>query len=117
MAEIPIQPKRTPEIPVEPRRRSVWPWVVGLLALLLLPFLFMRNGRDDTAAVPDTAALADTTTRFDGRTIGAAGGAVAPSTATPGTGAVRADPRDTVARADTTARGDTTTRTDTTGQR
>jgi hypothetical protein len=90
--------------------------VVGLLALILLPFLFLRDGRDDTAAVPDTGALVDTTARFGGRTTSAAG-SIAPTTDTattltrdraPAAGATST--RDTTARTDTAARTDTTTR-------
>ena len=121
MAEIPVRPKRGAEVPVEPkRRRSVLPWVLGLLALVLLPLLFMRRDRgDDTAAFSDTAALTDTTGGFGGRTTGTAAGAVARDTSAAFRGAVRARigagadttaPRDTTTSADTAARRDTTTR-------
>jgi hypothetical protein len=114
VAEIPVRPKRGAEIPVEPRRRrSVWPWVLGLLALVLLPFLFLRDrDRDDTAGLSDTAAVTDTTGRFGGRTTGTAAGTIARDTgaaarATAGT------PGDTTPRLDTTTRGDTARRADT----
>jgi hypothetical protein len=120
VAEIPVQPKRGPETPVQPKRRSVLPWVLGVLALLFLAVLFVRNGRDDSASLSDTAAFADTATRFGGRTTGTAGGAIAPSAATPGAGGAarsavptRRDtvvPTDTAAPADTAARPDTTRR-------
>jgi hypothetical protein len=103
VAEIPVRPKRGSEIPVQPkRRRSVWPWLLGLLALVLLPLLFMRDRRDDTAALSDTAAVVDTTGRFGGRTTGTAAGAIARDTGA----AARADTsaRDTASRVDTTAR-------------
>jgi hypothetical protein len=107
VAEIPVRPKRGAEIPVEPRRRrNIWPWVFGLLALVLLPLLFMRdNDRDDTAVRSDTAALTDTAGRFGGRTTGTAAGTIAPDTGA----AVRANTRtrDTTAGLDTTLRGDT----------
>jgi hypothetical protein len=116
VAEIPVQPKRQRggELPVEPkRRRSVWPWVLGLLALVLLPLLLLRRDRDETATIPDTSAFVDTTTRFGGRTTGTAAGAVAADTSgAPRTGT--GTRRDTAARGDTTVRGDTATRIDTT---
>ena len=96
----------------------MWPWMLGLLALILLPLLFMRDRRDDTAAVPDTAALIDTAGGFGGRTTSSAAGSVAPATDTANTrprddrtratGAVTSP--DTTARADTAAAADTTTR-------
>jgi hypothetical protein len=93
VAEILIQRKR---------RRSVWPWLLGLLAmaLLLLPFLGGRNGatvarervaRRDTVARPDTTGPRDTASRTavaasrggapesPARTTAIAAGAIAPA--------------------------------------
>jgi hypothetical protein len=75
VAEILIQRKR---------RRSVWPWVLGLLVLALLPWPFLGN-RDEAPAArgpiarPDTIARRDTTTRRDtaARTTATAAGAIA----------------------------------------
>ena len=110
MADIPVQPKREPEIPIQPKqRRSIWPWVVGLLALLLIPLFFMRDREPDTAVVPDTSSFVDTSARVGARTTGTAAGTV---TRTPADSAPsRATPlRDTSARADTTVPTDTTSR-------
>ncbi len=118
MAEIPIQPKRQrgAEVPVEPkRRRSVWPWVIGLLALVLLPFLFMRRDGNETAAVPDTSAFVDTSARLGGRTSGTAAGAIAADTSAafrnaPGVRSDTAARGDSAARRDSIARDSTTRR-------
>jgi hypothetical protein len=126
MAEIPVQPKRDggAELPVQPKRRNIWPWVVALLILVLLPFLFLRRDRgNDTAAVPDTGALVDTTSRFGGgRATGTAAGAVAADTgvagARTGTRATRTERSDTTTRTDSATRRDTTRRgTDTNARR
>jgi hypothetical protein len=77
VAEILIQRKR---------RRRVWPWVLGLLVLALLPWPFLGN-RDDAPAARgpiagrDTLTRRDTTTRRDtaARTTATAAGAIAPA--------------------------------------
>jgi hypothetical protein len=87
VAEIRIQRKR---------RRAVWPWLLGLLALVVLPmpFLFNRDeaplARDrtasrDTLAARDTAPRPDTAPRLDtaARVTAAAAGAVAPAAGKP----------------------------------
>jgi len=62
-------------VPVQERqRRRIWPWLVGLAALILLPLLFLRGDRRDDGA----------------RTTGSATGSVVADTAAP--------------RSDTTAR-------------
>jgi len=98
----------------------MWPWIVGLAALILLPLLFMRRDRgDETAALTDTSALVDTAAQFGGRTTGSAAGAIAADSgtsarATSGAGAGGALLRDTTARMDSTTRGDSLARRDTT---
>lgn len=99
MAEILIQRKR---------RRRVWPWLLGLaaLALLPLPFLGKRDegptppvqiARRDTVLRRDTATLRDTATRTAAaasgadtpqsgtRTTATAAGAIAPAATAPPT--------------------------------
>ncbi|MFN2565542.1 MAG: hypothetical protein ABR499_11120 [Gemmatimonadaceae bacterium] len=56
MAEILIQRRR---------HRNVWPWLLGLLALALLPLPFMAADRDDRPSVRRAAARRDTTVRRD----------------------------------------------------
>lgn len=56
MAEIPIQRKEG---------RNIWPWIIGLLVVLLvLWFAFgrNRNATPVTTATPDSAATTTTTT-------------------------------------------------------
>jgi hypothetical protein len=89
VAEILIQRKR---------RRRVWPWLLGLLVLALLPWPFLGNRDDgtaarariargdtvvgrDTVARRDTVAQRDTTTR----TTAIAAGTIAPAATTPPT--------------------------------
>jgi hypothetical protein len=109
VAEIPVQPKRGPEIPLQPKRRSIWPWVLGLLALVLLPLFFMRDREPDTAVVPDTSALVDTSARFGGRTVGTAAGSVTPANRDSARNLSLPRP-DTTAQSDTSAPPDSATR-------
>lgn len=78
------------------RQRKLWPWMLGLLALALLPLPFLRDGRADrptlraATARRDTTAVADTTasgtlfsrdsvvSQTDQRTTATAAGALAP---------------------------------------
>lgn len=59
MAEILIQRKR---------RRSIWPWLLGLLALALLPLPFM-NDPDQLPAAPATTARRDSVIQRDTATL------------------------------------------------
>ncbi len=80
MAEIRIQRKR---------RRTVWPWLLGLLVLALLPLPFLAD-RDEAPvargniASPDTVASRDTVASGDtmSRVTATAGGALAPASTT-----------------------------------
>jgi hypothetical protein len=79
VAEILIQRKR---------RRSVWPWLLGLLVLALLPLPFLVN-RGDRPVAPVALAGPDTTTRTDTSAVrdtssGQPAGATAVATAPPG---------------------------------
>lgn len=49
------------EINIERKRRSLLPWILGLLALALIAFLLMR-GRDRDDAEPREGTVVDTTT-------------------------------------------------------
>jgi hypothetical protein len=61
----------------------MWPWAVAAVVLVLFALLFIRNRRNDMAALRDTAAVAaDTTSRYGRRAAGTAGGAVVPRTDT-----------------------------------
>lgn len=104
MAEILIQQRR---------HRSVWPWLIGLATVALLPLPFMAADRDDrrltrvVATRPDTQMLRDTTPALDttaqpvagegapnepaaaaagNRTAATAGGAVVPAESASATG-------------------------------
>jgi hypothetical protein len=69
------------EILIQRRRhRSIWPWLLGLLALALLPLPFVSDGRGEATSArtrttrQDTVARSDTLRRRDTTTSG--GGAV-----------------------------------------
>lgn len=68
------------DIDIERKKKSPFPWIVGLLALALLAFLLMRSCGDDDPE-PATAPVTDTTTApaaapiTDTTTAGAAGAA------------------------------------------
>jgi hypothetical protein len=77
------------------RRRAGWPWLLGLLVLIVLPLPFLldqdgtpvgrdRTARRDASAVRDTT-VRDTTPRRDtaSRVTGVAAGAVAPASGSP----------------------------------
>lgn len=85
MAEIPIQRKEG---------RNIWPWLIGLLVLLLiLWFLFGRNRAARTAAVPDTTsavAAAATSPATSATNTTSAGGTTAGAAAASGAGAAGA---------------------------
>ena len=91
MAEIRIQRKRRPK---------TWPWVLGVLALVLLLLIPFRASEDDTALVGPVAARvekvapADTSTRV----TTTAAGVVAPPASTP------PQPADTSVAPDTVSR-------------
>ena len=80
MAEILIQRRR---------QRNVWPWLLGLLALALLPVPFLAADDDDrrepgrTVAPRDTAPPADTTAMLDSAAVP---GVVAPGGGASGSG-------------------------------
>jgi hypothetical protein len=73
VAEILIQRKR---------HRRVWPWVLGLLVLVLLPWPFLTD-REDAPVVRERLARRDTLTRRE--TTGLRGTAVPASPSTPDT--------------------------------
>lgn len=54
------------DINIERKRKSPLPWIIGLLALALLAFMFMRGGDDDetepATVVTDTTTAVTTTT-------------------------------------------------------
>lgn len=117
MAEIPVRPKRGAEIPVERKRRGgMWPWIVALAALVLVPLLFLRGDRrDDRAALTDSSFVVDTGTQFGGRSTATSAGALSTGADT----GLRADttmPRGSSTLRDTMALRDTTTRSDTAGR-
>jgi hypothetical protein len=89
------------EIVIQRRRqRSIWPWLLGLLALALLPLPFLGAGGDepraignrttprDTADRRDTSAATDTATARAGKLGGAAAAAGASRTTGTATGTV-----------------------------
>lgn len=92
MAEIPIERKE---------HRNIWPWIIGIIVLLIILWLlFGRHRNDNTAATgTDTAAMmapagAGPATPAGGATgtgtngtMNAAPGTAAPATGAPATGA------------------------------
>ena len=50
------------DINIERKRKSPLPWIIGLLALALLAFLFMRNRGGDDVEQPATVVSDSITT-------------------------------------------------------
>lgn len=81
MADIPIERKDN---------RSIWPWIIGIIVLLLiLWFLFGRHRNDNTAATTGADTVMTTPAPATGAGMNAApattGTPAAPGTTTPGT--------------------------------
>lgn len=84
------------DIDIERKKKSPFPWIIGLLVLALLAFLLMRSCGDDDAVEPavvtdTTTAMTDTTTAMsapvtDTTMMGAAGAAGAGAATAAGAG-------------------------------